>query len=179
MQQNTQLRNKIMYIILWPPDAKSRLIGKAPDARKDWGQEEKGMTENEMVGWHHQLDVRGFGWTPGAGDGQGGLVYCGSWDRKELDMTEQLNWIELIYGQFSNKEANNVPWQKDSLLNTGFWKNWTDTCKGMKPDYHRTPYTKINLNWIKDLKIRPGNTELLEGNVSGKLLDIVFGDDFF
>ena len=49
----------------------------------------------------------------------------------------------------------------------------------MKPDYHRTPYTKINLNWIKDLKIRPGNTELLEGNVSGKLLDIVFGDDFF
>ena len=80
--------------ILWPPDAKSWLIWKDPDAGKDWGQEEKGTTEDEMVGWHHQLDRRGFGWTPGVGDGQGGLACCGSWGHKELDTTERLNWTE-------------------------------------------------------------------------------------
>ena len=79
--------------ILRPPDAKSWLIWKDPDARKDWGQE-KGTTEDEMVGWHHRLDVHGFGWTLGVGDGQGGLACCGSWGRKELDMTERLNWTE-------------------------------------------------------------------------------------
>ena len=66
-------------------------MGKDPDARKDCRQEEKGTTEDEMVGWHHQLDGHGFGWTPGVGDGQGGLECCGSWGRKESDMTEQLN----------------------------------------------------------------------------------------
>ena len=81
--------------ILWPPDAKSWLIWEDPDARKDWGQEEKGMTEDEMVGWHNWLDGHGFGWTPGVGDGQGGLVCCSSWGHKESDMTERLNWTEL------------------------------------------------------------------------------------
>ena len=81
--------------ILWPPDAKILLIGKDPDAGKDWGQEEKGTTEDEMVGWHHRLNGHGFGWTPGVGDGQGGLVCCGSWSRKELDTTKRLNWTEL------------------------------------------------------------------------------------
>ena len=80
--------------ILWPPDVKSWLIGKDPDAGKDWGQEEKRMTEDEMDGWHYWLNGRGFGWTPGVGDGQGGLVCCGSWGHKELDTTEQLNWTE-------------------------------------------------------------------------------------
>ena len=61
------------------------------DAGRDWGQEEKGMTEDEMVGWHHRLNGHGFGWTLGVGDGQGGLVCCSSWDRKELDTTERLN----------------------------------------------------------------------------------------
>ena len=74
--------------ILWPPDAKSWLIWKGPDAGKDWGQEEKGMTEDEMVGWYHRLNGHGFGWTPGVGDGQGGLECCCSWGRKESDMTE-------------------------------------------------------------------------------------------
>ena len=64
-------------------------------AGKDWGQEEKGTTEDEMVGWHHQLDGHGFGWTLGVGDGQGGLACCDSWGRKESDMTERLNWTEL------------------------------------------------------------------------------------
>ena len=80
--------------ILWPPDAKSWLVGKDPDAGKDWGQEEKGTTEDEMVGWHHQLDGHGFEWTPWFGDGQGGLACCSSWGRKELDTTEWLNWTE-------------------------------------------------------------------------------------
>ena len=81
-------------LLLWPLDVKSWLIGKDPDAGKDWRQEEKGTTEDEMVGWHHQLNGHGFGWTPGVGDGQGGLVCCSSWGRKELDMPERLNWTE-------------------------------------------------------------------------------------
>ena len=83
-------------LILWPPDAKSWLIWKDPDAGKNWGQEEKGMTEDEMVGWHHRLNGHGFGWTSGVCDGQGGLACCGSWGRKESDTTEHLNWTELI-----------------------------------------------------------------------------------
>jgi len=83
--------------ILWPPDVKSWLIWKDPDVGKDWGQEEKGMTEDEMAGWHHWLNGHGFVWTPGVGDGQGGLVFCGSWGCKESDMTEQLNWTDLNY----------------------------------------------------------------------------------
>ena len=74
---------------------KAWLIWEDPDAGRDWGQEEKGTTENEMVGWHHQLNGHGFGWTPGVGDGQGGLACCSSWGCKESDTTEQLNWTEL------------------------------------------------------------------------------------
>ena len=84
--------------ILWLPDAKSWLIWKNPDAGKDWGQEEKGMTEDEMVGWHHRLDGHGFGWTPGVVDGQGGLACCSSWGCKELDTTEWLNWTDAVVG---------------------------------------------------------------------------------
>ena len=78
--------------ILWTPYAKSWLIWKDPDAGKDWGQEKKGTTEDDMVGWHHWLNGHGFRWTPGVGDGQGGLMCCGAWGHKELDTTEQLNW---------------------------------------------------------------------------------------
>ena len=81
--------------VLWPPNAKSWLIGKDRDAGRDWGQEEKGTTEDEMVGWHHWLDGHKSEWTPGVGDGQGGLACCGSWGCKESDMTEQLNGTEL------------------------------------------------------------------------------------
>ena len=81
--------------VLWPPDSKSWLTGKDPDSGNDWRQEEKGMTEDEMVGWHHRFNGCGFGWAPGVGDGQGGLAYCSSWHCKELDMTEWLNWTEL------------------------------------------------------------------------------------
>ena len=73
----------------------SWLIGKDPDAGKDWGQEEKETTKDEMAGWHHQLNRHEFEWTLGVGDGQGGLARCDSWGRKESDTTEWLNWTEL------------------------------------------------------------------------------------
>ena len=83
--------------ILWPPHMKIWLIGKDSNAGRDWGQEEKGTTEDEMAGWHHRLDGCESEWTPAVGDGQGGLVCCDSWGRKELDTTERLNWTELIH----------------------------------------------------------------------------------
>ena len=82
--------------IIWPSDAKNWLIWKDPDAGKDWEQEEKGTTEDEMAGWHHWLDGRESEWTLGVGDGQGGLVCCDSWGHKESDMTERWNWTELV-----------------------------------------------------------------------------------
>jgi len=90
--------------VLWPPHGKSWLIGKDLDAGRDWGQEEKGTTEDEMAGWHHWLDGCESRWTPGVGDGQGGLACCDSWGRKESDMTERLNWTELktlLFGEGS------------------------------------------------------------------------------
>ena len=80
--------------ILWPPGAKNWLIWRDPDARKDWRQEEKGMTEDEMVGWHHRLNGHRLEWTPGVGDGQGGLACCGLSGCKESDTTERLNWTQ-------------------------------------------------------------------------------------
>ena len=80
--------------VLWPPHAESWLIGKDSDAGRDWGQEEKGTTEDEMAGWQLWLDGLEFEWIPGVGDGQGGLACCDSWGCKELDTTEQLNWTE-------------------------------------------------------------------------------------
>ena len=80
--------------IFWPPDVKSWFIWKDPDVGKDWGQEEKERTEDEMVRWHHQLNGHEFGWTLEVGDGQGGLVCCSSWGHKESNTTEHLNWTE-------------------------------------------------------------------------------------
>ena len=80
--------------ILWPPDVKSWLIWKDPDSGKDWGQEEKGATEDEMVGWHHWLNVHEFGWILGVGDGEGGLVCCSSWVAKSR--TWLSDWTVLI-----------------------------------------------------------------------------------
>ena len=80
--------------ILWPPDAKSWLTGKDPNAGKNSGQNKR-VIENEMVGWHHQLNGQEFEQTPGDIEGQGSLVCCSPWGHKESDMTEQLNWTEL------------------------------------------------------------------------------------
>ena len=80
--------------ILWPPNAKNWLIGKDHDVGRDWRQEEKGTTEDEMAGCHHRLNAYEFEWTPGVGDGQGGLECWDSWGGKESDTTEWLNWTE-------------------------------------------------------------------------------------
>ena len=103
--------------VLWPPHAKSWLIGKDSDAARDWGWEEKGMTEDEMAGWHHQLDGGEFEWTPGVGDGQGGLACCDSWSCKESDTTEWLNWTECasrIYNYFSL--STNLGWNNLGMI---------------------------------------------------------------
>ena len=80
------------------------------DAEKDWGQKEKGTTEDEMVGWHHRLNGHGFGWTTGVGDGQGGLACCDSWGRTESDMTERLNWLTISWRFFL------YHWNQDSSI---------------------------------------------------------------
>ena len=82
--------------ILWPSHEKSWLTGKDPDAGRDWAQEEKGTTEDEMAGWHHRLDGCELEWTLGVGDEQGGLACCNSWGRKESDMTERPNWLNWL-----------------------------------------------------------------------------------
>ena len=82
--------------VLWPPYVKSWLIGKDSDAGRDWGQEEKGTTEDEMAGWHHWLDGHESEWILGVGDGQGGLACCNSWGCKESDTTERLNWTVVL-----------------------------------------------------------------------------------
>ena len=87
--------------VLWPPHAKSWLTGKDSDTGRDWGQEKKGTAEDEMTGWHHWLNGCQSEWTLGFGDGQGGLVCCDSWGRKESDTTKWLNWTELNFSSLS------------------------------------------------------------------------------
>ena len=92
--EGLMLKLKLQYFghLMWRVDSLEKTL-----AGRDWGQEEKGTTEDEMAGWHHWLTAHEFGWTPGVGDGQGGLVYCDSWGHKESDMTEQLNGTEAIH----------------------------------------------------------------------------------
>ena len=91
--------------ILWPPDAKNWLIGKDPDLGKDWGWEEKGSTEGEIVGWYPWLDGHEFEQAPGVGDGQVSLACCSPWGGKELDTT---NWTELN-GELSLVLSDDLP----------------------------------------------------------------------
>ena len=107
--------------ILQPPDVKNWLIGKDPSAGKHWRQEEMGMTEDEMVGWHHWLDGHEFKQAPGVGDGQGSLACCGPWGHKESDMTELPNW--LIPKTSTILSINNTPTkkQKKIFLIHSFW----------------------------------------------------------
>ena len=92
--------------VLWPPDAKRWLTGKDPDVGKDLGQVEKGMTEDEMIGWYHQLNGHEFEWTPGVGDGQGGLACWNSWGCKESDTTERLIWSDLMILFFLDRQES-------------------------------------------------------------------------
>ena len=104
--------------ILWLPHVKNWLIWKYPNAGKDWGQEENGTTEDEMVGWHHWLNGHEFGWTPGVSNGQGGLVCCSPLGRKESDTTEQLNWTESRANRFS-QAGHAMP-----SLHTHWWESF-------------------------------------------------------
>ena len=92
--------------VVWPPHAMSWLTGKDSDAGRDWGQEEKGTREDEMARWHHQLDGYEFEWTPGVGDGQGGLACCNSWGCKLSETTERLNWTELNWMIYGKEDKN-------------------------------------------------------------------------
>ena len=100
--EGLMLKLKLQYL-----DAKNQLIGKDPDARKDWRQEEKGTTEEEMVGWHHQLNGHEFEQAPGVGDGQGGLVCCRPWGRKESDT---LNWtkLQVLYSDLNARKEKDI-----------------------------------------------------------------------
>ena len=98
--------------VLWPPHVKSWLTGKDSDAGRDWGQKEKGMTEDEMAGWHHRLKGRESEWTPGVGDGQGGLVCCDSWGRKESNTTDRLNWTDTTR---HDRETEMTDWLTDTV----------------------------------------------------------------
>ena len=93
--------SKAEAAILWSPDAKRWLIGKDPDAGKDWGLEAKGVREDELLGWHHWLNGHELVQTPGKSEGQGILACCSLWGHKELDMTEQLNNIDMTDSKFS------------------------------------------------------------------------------
>ena len=120
-----------------------------PDVGKDWGQEEKGTTEDEMAGWHHRLGGHGFGWTPGVGEGQGGLACWGSWDHRESDTTERLNWTELI--EFVSPSSNRSP----SCVRTGWYYytltekftekiNWTVALVSVPWEFTKFPSGQIN-----------------------------------
>ena len=116
--------------VFWPPHEKSWLIGKDSDAGSDWGQEEKGTTEDEMTGWHHWLDGRQYEWTLGVGDGQGGLACCDSWGRKESGTTEQLNWtdtrfmVNVWFFLFLEKDISRGLNSVLHLLACSFWQNF-------------------------------------------------------
>jgi len=101
--------------ILWPPDAKNWLTGKDLHAGKDWRQEEKGITEDEMVGRHQQLDGHEFEQSPGVGDGQGSLVCCSPWGHKESDTTEWLNWLAE---EMTWRSKTYIAWYQNLCLTT-------------------------------------------------------------
>ena len=106
--------------LLWPPDAKSWLVGKDPDTGRDWGQEEKGTIEDEMAGWHQQLDGYEFEQTLGVGDGQEGLACCNSWSRRvRHNWATELNWTELSNLHATNTNLQMVLVVKKTSANAG------------------------------------------------------------
>ena len=146
--------------VLWPPHVKSWLIWKDLHAGRDWGQEEKGTTEDEIAGWHHWLDGRESGWAPGVGNGQGGLACCDSWGRKGSDTTEQLNWTDscveiAFFNQTLHMEITrwSIPSQIDFILCTKRWRSSIQSAK-TRPGAdcgsdHELLIAKCRLNWRK------------------------------
>ena len=132
--------------VLWPPHVKSWPIGKDSDAGRDWEQEEKGTTEDEMARWHHWLDGRESEWTPRVGDGQGGLECCNSWGRKESETTERLNWTELRASFVAQMVKNLTEMQETQEM--WFWSlGWEDPLEEEMTTYSsilawRIPWTE-------------------------------------
>ena len=127
--EGLMLKLKLQYF--WPPDEKNWFIRKDPDAGKDWGQEEKGLTEDEMVGWHHWFNGHEFEQAPGVGDEQGSLACCSPWGHKESDTTEWLNWLNWMgeedrYPDINHANMLRLSSQNSFCLNLGktFWKTW-------------------------------------------------------
>ena len=114
--------------VLWPPHAKSWLIGKDSDAGRHCGQEEKGTTEDGMAGWHHRLDGHESEWTPGVGDGQGGLACCDSWGRKEPDTTERLTWWNQWHHCLFLLLSHTCPLSPDAPPTQAATQEWVQHC---------------------------------------------------
>ena len=135
--------------IFWPLDVKSWLTGKDPDAGKDWRQEEKGTTEDEMVRWHHRLNGHESEWTPGVGDGQGGLECGGSWGPKESDSTERLHeWltVRMVLWQPLCKYERKAKNILEKLTHT--WHCWVAQLTNPKTTYFHIFVTWENLNYL-------------------------------
>ena len=111
---NLQVQGPVDYFLLGEGRRKEECAEEKTDAGRDWGQEKKGTTDDEMAGWHHWLDARESGWTPGVGDGQGGLACCNSCGRKESDTTERLNWTELNW-------ATELNWGLKGIVGNEKW----------------------------------------------------------
>ena len=133
--------------ILWPPDVKNQLTGKEPATRKSWRQEEKGTTEDEMVGWHHRLNGHEFEQAPGDGEGQGSLVCCSPWGHQQSDMTERLNnqkgwftiwsirlWSETSLISLQAPQGHFGPWtrvQEARWSDLGSYSNTFESHRGL------------------------------------------------
>ena len=150
--------------ILWPPYGKNGLIGKDPDAGKDWRQEEKGTIEDEMVVWHHQLDGHEFEYALGVGDGQGSLVCCSPWGHKESDMPEQLNnnrnstylWECVVWRHHPSYMELELAWKWDELL-----LQKQTPCKCLT--WIKTWYSSCRFcHWLSGILVRAGSTQSQE-----------------
>ena len=151
------------------------LIGNGPDAGKDWKQEEKGKTEDEMVGWHHWLNGQEFEWTPGVSDGQVGLACCSPWGCRESDKTEHLSWTEtphpwtsliyiiLLIGMFSHSLFSQTTYS----WNFQRWKtSWI-----MWPHFHKKSETQlVHHNWFLLTFLNPVQYTLLQLLLAGQLI---------
>ena len=126
---------------------------------KDWGQEEKGTTEDEMVGWHHRLNGHAFGWTLGVGDGQGGLACCGSWGHKESDTTERLNWTELNMNVYSSMPHHQMmdkfQLSCSAWVNNLLYINILGNYSAIKRNgllTHRTPWLDLKVTILSEIR---------------------------
>ena len=150
--------------ILWPPDAKSQLIGRDPDAEKNWGQKEKRVTEDEMVECHHWLNGHKFEQTPGDGEGQRGLACCSPWGHKESDTTEQLNNNNPSdFGMISRLCSLSLPRRTSVCLDSSFLHS------SQKIIYsHKTGILTVLAWWFLSL-LRPSDLHCLLFKVWARL----------